>query len=76
LRAALLALMGMVQEADVAPTTGQTEAAANLKRAEQAVFDGWQSLKTQDIAAVNAQLRNAKLPELRLDVTSPGPGAQ
>ncbi|MCU1311422.1 MAG: hypothetical protein JWO20_2547 [Candidatus Angelobacter sp.] len=76
LRAALLALMGMVQEADVAPTTGQTEAAANLKRAEQAVLDGWQSLKTQDIAAVNTQLRNAKMPELRLDATSPGIGAE
>jgi hypothetical protein len=75
-RAALLALMGMLQEADVAPTTAQTDAAANLKHAEQAVLDAWQSLKSQDIAAVNTQLRNAKMPELRLDVTSPGPGAQ
>jgi hypothetical protein len=72
LRGALLGLMGLLQEADVAPTTQALAAAADLKRAQQAIFDSWQLIKTQDIAAMNEQLRNSKMPELRLDATSSG----
>jgi hypothetical protein len=72
LRGALLGLMGMLQEADVTPTTQELAAAADLKRAQQAIFDSWESIKTLDIAAMNAQLRSAKMPELRLDATSSG----
>jgi hypothetical protein len=31
------------------------------------LWDHWQSIKKQDIPAVNTQLRNAKLPELQPD---------
>jgi photosystem II stability/assembly factor-like uncharacterized protein len=72
LRGALLGLMGLLQEADVAPTTQELAAAADLKRTQQAIFDSWQLIKTQDIAAMNEQLRNSKMPELRLDTTSSG----
>jgi hypothetical protein len=72
MRGALLGLMGVLQEADTAPTSQAVAAISDLQKSEKAIFDNWQSLKTQDIPALNAQLKTAKLPEVKLTGTSSG----
>src|SRR5207248_2308745 len=71
LRTSLLALMGVFQEADVAPSSQAAAAVGDLQRAMSLLWDHWQSIKKQDIPAINTQLRNAKLPELQPDAPTP-----
>ena len=72
LRTSLLGLMGVFQEADVAPSSQATAAIGDLQKAMAPLWERWQSIKTQDIPAINAQLRNAKLPELQPDAPITG----
>lgn len=71
LREALLGLMNLIEDADVAPKPAEIAATADLKRVQQGIFGAWQSMQTQDVAAMNAQLRNTKMAELRLDAAAP-----
>jgi photosystem II stability/assembly factor-like uncharacterized protein len=68
-------LYAEVDGADAAPTTAQTAAAATAESDASALMKQWEQVKTSDLAALNAQLRDAHLPELKLEVHSdPGMG--
>ena len=58
-------LIRSLQAADVAPTTQLAAAAADRHRSAAAVLDRWRALAA-DLDALNAQLRQAKLPEIKL----------
>jgi hypothetical protein len=66
-RASLLALMNMVQAADVAPTTQLVAAASDRQKAAAQIMNRWAALKTQELTALNAQLKNANLPAINIE---------
>jgi photosystem II stability/assembly factor-like uncharacterized protein len=66
----LAMLMGVLQEADLAPTTQVVAAAAERRRALATLMGRWNEIKTRDIPAVNTQLRQSSLPELKLESAS------
>jgi photosystem II stability/assembly factor-like uncharacterized protein len=66
MRTRYLALFNVFQEADVAPST---QAAAGVKEVEQQLpplMARWAAIKSQDIPALNAQLKQSNLPEVTL----------
>jgi len=64
-----------VDQADAAPTTAQATAAATAENDASVVMKQWEEMKASDLAALNAQLRGAHLPELKLELHSdPGAG--
>ena len=63
----LNSLMNMLQAADVAPTSQLAAAVAERRQALRALLDKWESLKTRELAAVNAVLKEAKLAEIALE---------
>jgi photosystem II stability/assembly factor-like uncharacterized protein len=64
-RTSLLGLMGVMQDADVAPTRQATDAIGDLEKSIPTLLEKWTALKAQDVTATNTVLRNAKLPELK-----------
>ncbi len=62
---ALSNLLRLMQGADVAPTPQVVAAAEDRRKALAALMERWRSLK-QAAATVNAQLKQAGLPELKL----------
>jgi hypothetical protein len=62
---ALANLLRLMQGADLAPTPQVVAAADDRRKAMAALMERWRSLK-QDAATVNAQLKQAGLPELKL----------
>jgi photosystem II stability/assembly factor-like uncharacterized protein len=75
IRGSLLALMSQVQEADVAPTAPDVEAAAELQRQFDAMTPKLNEFK-QSLPGINAQLKQAGLPELSLTQPAPQPEQQ
>lgn len=69
IRSGLLGLVNAVQEADVAPTGPQTEAAAELQRQFDAMTPRLNEFK-QSLPGINSQLKQAGLPELSLTPTT------
>ena len=67
MRARLMALFGVLQEADVAPTTQAAEAVPELEQQVSAVMQRWEAVKSQDIPGLNTQLKAANLPEVKLE---------
>jgi hypothetical protein len=67
LRARYLALLGLLQEADVAPTTQASGAVEELAKQLAPLMQGWQQVKSHDVPALNQQLKNANLPQLKLE---------
>ncbi|HKE31403.1 MAG TPA: glycoside hydrolase, partial [Candidatus Angelobacter sp.] len=67
MRTRLNALLGVLQEADVAPTTQATTAIPELEQQIPSLIQRWDAVKAQDIPALNAQLKSANLPELKLE---------
>jgi hypothetical protein len=65
-RARYLSLLNIFQEADVAPTTQGAGAAADLERQLPPLLKNWQAIASQDIPALNGQLKQANLPELKV----------
>jgi hypothetical protein len=65
-RAALGNLLRLVEGADVAPTTQEAAAVADRRKAFAALQQRWATLKTQDLSALNAQLKQANLPALTI----------
>ncbi len=55
-------LMGMLQGADVAPTTQAVAAVADTRKALIAVTARWNELKSEDLKNLNTQLKAANLP--------------
>jgi hypothetical protein len=66
MRTRYLALLGALQEADVAPTTQASAAADELAKQLTPLMQSWQQIKSKELPALNQQLKNANLPELKL----------
>jgi photosystem II stability/assembly factor-like uncharacterized protein len=62
--AALAQLMGLLQAADVAPTPAVVTAVGSRQDAMGDVMARWSALRSQDLAALNAELRQAGLPTI------------
>jgi hypothetical protein len=65
-----LAVLGILQEADEAPTTQMTSALSELEPSVQPLISRWQELKGKEIAELNKKLREAHLPELKAEENS------
>jgi hypothetical protein len=66
LRTRYLALLNVLQEVDAAPTTQATTAASELQQQLPSLMQQWETVKSQDIPALNAKLKGAGLPEIKL----------
>jgi hypothetical protein len=62
----LTSLMGLMQAADAAPTSQVLTAVGERQKALAVLMDRWKALKTQDLAALNAQLKTAGLPVIEI----------
>jgi photosystem II stability/assembly factor-like uncharacterized protein len=60
-------LYGQVWQADAEPTSAQTEAIAATERNEQDMMKRWETLKTSDLPTLNHDLKQANLPELKIE---------
>ncbi len=61
------ALYGQVWQVDAAPTVAQSQASATTEREEADVMKRWDKLRTTDLSALNGVLKNAGLPELKIE---------
>jgi hypothetical protein len=66
-RGSMLTLMGILQDADVAPTTQTVATISEIEKKVPTVLQSWQAFQQQDIPALNQQLRAANLQELKID---------
>jgi photosystem II stability/assembly factor-like uncharacterized protein len=66
LNSALENLLNLLQEADATPTTQAAAAVNEHERRLAAALARWQEIKTRDLANINAQLRQVRLPPLTL----------
>jgi hypothetical protein len=57
-------LFGLIEEADVAPTTQIMSAVPDVLKDSQGVQQSWQAIKSTDIATLNKELRAAGLPPI------------
>jgi hypothetical protein len=64
-RAALAAVMNLLQGADVQPTTVQLNAIAAARTAAARTMARWTAVKTVHLPALNAQLATAGLPPIK-----------
>jgi hypothetical protein len=62
--ASLTSLIGLLQGADVAPTTQLVAAVTERQHVLATIRTRWNALKTVELAAVNAQLKKAGLPAI------------
>jgi hypothetical protein len=60
-------LMRLIQGADVAPTTSAVAAAADRTKAMASLLQRWSAMKTQELANLNMQLKQAGLSEVKLE---------
>jgi photosystem II stability/assembly factor-like uncharacterized protein len=60
-------LYGQVDSADAAPTTAQTLAATTAEQDGAVVTKEWDEMKASELPVLNALLRDAHLPELKLE---------
>ena len=60
-------LYGQVWQADAEPTAAQSEAATATEHDASDVMKRWDALKTADLPALNRALRDAKLPEVKIE---------
>ena len=67
LKTKFLTLFGVFQEADVAPSTQAAAAVADLEKQLPPLMDRWNAVKSQDLPALNKQLKGANLLELKLE---------
>jgi hypothetical protein len=61
------ALYGEVARADATPTAAQMSAAAEAEKMFTAVASQWKQLLASDLPSLNRQLREANLPEIKLE---------
>ncbi len=67
---ALAQLMRAIEEADDAPTSQAAAAVADRRASLAKLTLRWNALKTEDLAKLNAQLKAASLPEVRVEAVS------
>jgi photosystem II stability/assembly factor-like uncharacterized protein len=63
----LRTLFGVLQEVDAAPTAQVTAAVADLQNEIAAVLERWRAMQSQDIPALNQQLKAAGLAEIEMN---------
>jgi photosystem II stability/assembly factor-like uncharacterized protein len=59
-------LFGLIQEVDLAPTTQAAAAVPDLLKDSRTLQESWQAIKSQDIPALNQELRAAGLATLEM----------
>jgi photosystem II stability/assembly factor-like uncharacterized protein len=69
IRGALGGLLGVLQGADVGPTTQVVAAVANRRQALAGLLGRWAALKGQDLTKLNVQLKQAKLPAVTIEAS-------
>jgi hypothetical protein len=67
LKTRFLTLFGVFQEADVAPSSQAAAAVADLQKQLPPLMQRWSAVKAQDLPALNKQLKDANLPEVKLE---------
>jgi photosystem II stability/assembly factor-like uncharacterized protein len=60
-------MMRLIQGADVAPTTQAVAAAADRRKAMASLLQRWATMKTQDLANLNTQLKRSGLSEVKVE---------
>jgi photosystem II stability/assembly factor-like uncharacterized protein len=70
MRTRYLALFNVFQEADVAPSTQAAAAVNQLEKELPPIMARWETIRSQDIPALNQQLRQSNLPEVKLGAKS------
>lgn len=60
-------LYGEVYRADATPTVAQLDAAKTAEQDAATILKQWEIFKTSELANMNKVLRNAGLPEIRLE---------
>ncbi len=63
----LVVLYGQVWQVDAEPTSSQLEAIAATEHDVQDVMKRWDALKTTDLATLNRDLKQANLPEVKIE---------
>jgi hypothetical protein len=63
----LLALMDLVEGADVTPTTQAAAASEQVQQTLSGVLSHWRELKDEDVKALNEQLRQAGLQPIHVE---------
>jgi hypothetical protein len=79
LRTRYAALFNIFQEADVTPSTQATAAVKELEQQLPPLLARWQAFKTQDLTALNVQLKRSNLPEIKIEAevtTKPAASSQ
>jgi hypothetical protein len=67
MRTRYLTLMRVFQEADVTPSTQAAAAVGELQQQMPPLLARWQAFTTQDLPALNAQLKRSNLPEVKVE---------
>jgi photosystem II stability/assembly factor-like uncharacterized protein len=67
MRTRYAALFNIFQEADVTPSTQATAAVQELEQQLPPLLARWQAFKTQDMTALNVQLKRSNLPEIKIE---------
>jgi photosystem II stability/assembly factor-like uncharacterized protein len=60
-------LYGSIDRADVGPTAAQLKAVSHVEEELQPALKRWEEIKSKDLPALNQKLRDANLPEIRLE---------
>ncbi|HKW75786.1 MAG TPA: hypothetical protein VJN64_09695 [Terriglobales bacterium] len=66
LRAKYMSLFGVLQEADDAPTSQAVAGMSEIEKQLPPLMQQWLQIKNTDLPALNQQLKNANLPEIKL----------
>jgi photosystem II stability/assembly factor-like uncharacterized protein len=69
IRTRYLALFNVFQGADVAPSTQATAAINEVEQQLPPLMASWQAIQSQDIPALNAQLKQSNLPEVKIEAS-------
>ncbi|MGH9566310.1 MAG: glycoside hydrolase, partial [Candidatus Angelobacter sp.] len=71
LRAKYMALFGVLQEADAAPTSQATAGLAEIDKQLPPLMQQWRQIRDKELPALNQQLKSANLPEITLQAAGP-----
>ncbi|MGH9569262.1 MAG: glycoside hydrolase, partial [Candidatus Angelobacter sp.] len=66
LRAKYMALFGVLQEADAAPTSQTATGLAEIDKQLPPLMQQWKQIRDKGLPALNQQLKSANLPEIKL----------